>query len=143
MCVPKSVEAWALGWMSLGPTPECKRAWTTLFFATVWTIWEFRNRKVFEEVEPVTSLALDTIQFRVAWWFTHHGIGSSDPLTTLIQNLCEFCRDPVIVRRYGSGVCVPPGVGFLKFNVDGSVIGQTGMAGIGGIFRYVLVPRML
>ena len=98
-CASKSIEDWAAGWVFLSPLRDSKRAWTTLFFAMVWTIWEFRNRKVFKDGEAITSLAANLIQFRVAWWFKHHGCGSLDPLTSLLQCVNEFCKDPVKPKK--------------------------------------------
>ena len=106
-----------------------------MFFAIVWTIWEFRNRKIFEDSVPILSLAVDLIRFCVAWWFKHYGSGSSDSITILSQNLEEFCRDPVKSKKNVVVHWVPPVLGVLKFNVDGSVRYQSGMAGIGGVLR--------
>jgi hypothetical protein len=36
-----------------------------MFFVIVWTIWEFMNRLVFEEVEPDVLQAADLVKFRV------------------------------------------------------------------------------
>ena len=134
-CITKSMVEWAAGWGSLCPSRECKRAWSSLFFATVWTIWEVRNNKVFNNGESEMSLALDSIQFRIAWWFKHHGCGSSVPLTSLLQGVSEFCKDPVKTKQRIVEAWVPPVLGALKFNVDGSSRGTLGLAGIGGVLR--------
>ena len=76
------------------PSHPSNRACITLFFATVWTIWEFRNHKVFNDVDASSSIAVDTIQFCVAWWFKDHGCGSMDPITSLLQCVSEHCKDP-------------------------------------------------
>ena len=119
-CVPKSVAELAHGWVYMCPWRNSKRAWTTLFFAIVWTIWEARNRKIFKDEESVMSVARDSIQFRVAWWFKHHGYGSNNPVTSLIQNISQRCKDPLKFKRQASAAWIPPGVGTIKFNVDGS-----------------------
>ena len=86
---------------------------------------------MFKDSNPIFSVACDTIQFRVAWWFKHFGNGSKDPVTLLMLNIPELCRDPVKSKVSRAGSWRAPGVGTFKFNVDGSVAGQTGMAGIG------------
>ena len=83
----------------------------------------------------MVSIAMDVIQFRVAWWFKHHGVGSNDPITVLIQNISQFCRDKVKLKKHNYEVWLPPGNGLIKFNVDGSAKGQPGPAGIGGVLR--------
>ena len=50
--------------------------------------------KVFDDTEPEMSLALDTIHFCIAWWYKHHGRGSSVPVTSLLLSVSEFCKDP-------------------------------------------------
>ena len=120
-CVPRSVEDWAEGWSSFIVKSCSKRAWMTLFFATVWTIWECRNRKVFQDKEAIPSLAVDLILFRVAWWFKHHGVGSSDQISSLLQCVSEHCKDPVKLKKRPFEPWTPPGMEVLKFNVDGSV----------------------
>ncbi|KAK2654406.1 hypothetical protein Ddye_014262 [Dipteronia dyeriana] len=84
-CAPNSIKEWADEYVSLCTVHESKRAWSTLFFATGWTIWEFLNRKVFNNEEPALYVALYSIWFRVVRWFKHYGCGSLDPLTSLLQ----------------------------------------------------------
>ncbi|KAK0604076.1 hypothetical protein LWI29_011762 [Acer saccharum] len=78
---------------------------------------------------------MDTIQFRTAWWFKHHGCGSLVPLTSLLQNVSEFCKDPLKSKKQAFEPWVPPVAGSLKFNVDGSSRGQSRSSGIGGVLR--------
>ncbi|KAK0607597.1 hypothetical protein LWI29_017220 [Acer saccharum] len=120
---------------TLCPSRDSGRAWSTLFFAVVWTIWEVRNHKVFSDAEPDFSIAMDTIQFRTARWIKHHGCGSLVPLASLLQNVSEFCKDPLKSKKQASEPWVPPVAGSLKFNVDGSSRGQPGSSGIGGVLR--------
>ncbi|KAK2642542.1 hypothetical protein Ddye_024305 [Dipteronia dyeriana] len=93
------------------------------------------NRKIFNNVEPVPSSILDSIQFQVSWWFKHHGCGSSKSLTSLIQCVCEFCKDPLKSKNHAMKAWIPPSVGALKFNVYGSARGQPELAGIDICFR--------
>ncbi|KAK2638085.1 hypothetical protein Ddye_025880 [Dipteronia dyeriana] len=120
LCAPNSIKEW----VSLFTVRESKRAWSTLFFAMVCTIWEFCNSKVFNNKEPDLTVALDSIRFRVAWWFKHHGCGSLDPLTSLLQCVSQFCKDQMKSKKRESEAWIPPGLGSLKFNVDGSAKGQ-------------------
>ena len=134
-CIPKTIAEWADSWVALSPSRSSRRAWTTLFFAIVWTIWDFRNNKIFKDKEASLFLASDTVLFRVAWWFKHHGKGSSDPITTLLRNISEFCKDSNMPKKSRFVRWIPPGKEALKFNVDGSSRGNPGAAGIGGVLQ--------
>ena len=109
--------------------------WISLFFAVTWTIWEFRNGKVFGNEEALLSKAVDMVQFRIAWWFKNFGKGSKDPITHILLDVAERCIDPYSVRTPNVEEWIPPPQEMLKFNVDGSARGSPGQAGIGGVLR--------
>ena len=88
-CSNSTVLEWLEGWFDLCPSHSRKRVWDTLFFAVVWTIWESRNEVVFRDSQVDLCKALDTIKFRVALWFKHHGSGSDSDLSLLILDLNE------------------------------------------------------
>jgi hypothetical protein len=83
----------------------------------------------------VLSLATDSIQFHVAWWFKHHEYGSLVPLTSLLQCVSEFCKDLVKPKKREFKEWILPGLEALKFNVDGLARCQPGLASIGGVLR--------
>ena len=81
------------------------------------------------------ALSDDLIKFRVAWWFKHHGKGFSDPITTLVLNIRDCCKDAKPPKTTKKDSWIPPDFNSLKFNVDGSARDSLGLAGIGGVLR--------
>ena len=134
-CANKSLLDWALGWFDLCPKTRQGRAWNSLFFATVWTIWDSRNQVVFKNSEQGVAQAVDMIKFRVAWWFKYHGKGCSDSINVLLQNIAERCTDSKPLKAVSKGDWTPPSHGALKLNVDGLARGCPGSAGIGRVLR--------
>ncbi|KAK2635230.1 hypothetical protein Ddye_030022 [Dipteronia dyeriana] len=63
------------------------------------------------------------------------GCGSSNPITSLLQCVGDFCKDPLKPKIRVVVAWISPTVGTFKFNVDGSTKGQPGLAGIGGVLR--------
>ncbi|KAK2654882.1 hypothetical protein Ddye_014738 [Dipteronia dyeriana] len=76
-----------------------------------------------------------TIKSRVAWWFKHHGKGSSESITLII----EYLKACVVDVKHSKPIKVvnwsPPINDVLKFNVDGAVRIEEGCAGIGEILH--------
>lgn len=112
-----------------------ERAWCFLLYATVWTIWQFRNLLVFEGKDPNLEQAADMVKFRIAWWFKHLNRGSKDSVAALYRNLDCLCMDYKRVKRKSIADWIPPMLDSLKFNVDGSSRGKPSPAGIGGVLR--------
>ncbi|KAK2646243.1 hypothetical protein Ddye_021438 [Dipteronia dyeriana] len=117
------------------PKQNSLRAWSSLFYVVVWTVWESRNICVFEEKEVSIVYASDLVKFRVGWWFKHHGHGSQEAITSILLNISEVCVDRRKCSVCPKQVWFPPYVNGLKFNVDGSSRGKPGLAGIGGVLR--------
>ncbi|KAK2651883.1 hypothetical protein Ddye_011739 [Dipteronia dyeriana] len=65
--------------------------------------------------------------------FTWQGGGCIDPITTLLVDIKERCMDKVSVNVNRSKTWVPSPINSLFFNVDGSVRGSPGDAGIRGV----------
>ncbi|KAK2659185.1 hypothetical protein Ddye_005718 [Dipteronia dyeriana] len=73
--------------------------------------------------------------FLVSLWFKHHGKGSKESLSVMLENLKICCVDvasfkPSILKDW-----IPPPNDVLMFNVDGSASGSLEPAGIGGVLR--------
>ena len=134
-CCNGELYDWMLGWSGLCVSKASHRAWSVLFCAICWTIWENRNGVVFGGKEAVISMALDSIIFRVACWFKSFGAGSADDLTILMLDVAERCIDSHNSKRKLQYSWSPPLDHDLLFNVDGSSFGNPGMAGIGGVLR--------
>ncbi|KAK3218848.1 hypothetical protein Dsin_012818 [Dipteronia sinensis] len=77
----------------------------------------------------------DTLKFRVAWWFKHHGKGSKLPISMMLSDIKVSCLEPKFVKPVNPSVWLPPTGDALKVNVDGSARGNPGSAGIGGVMR--------
>ncbi|KAK3222181.1 hypothetical protein Dsin_009206 [Dipteronia sinensis] len=134
-CHNKTMKSWFQGWDGLCSSNKFRRAWDTLFFAISWTIWEARNHTIFRSGAVSVPQAVDTVKFRVVWWYKYHGVGSKLQISTMLLNIKESCTDSKPMKRRDANVWIPPiGLG-LKFNVDGSAKGNPGSAGIGGVLR--------
>ncbi|KAK2639286.1 hypothetical protein Ddye_027081 [Dipteronia dyeriana] len=61
--------------------------------------------------------------------------GSEVPITALLLNTVDLCTESKRCRVPYNEVWRPPVKNLLKFNVNGSVRGKPGPAGIGGVLR--------
>ena len=127
-CCSKTLVDWALGWFGLCSKPSQGRAWNTLFFATVWTIWECRNQVILRNSDQGVGQAVDMIKIRVVWWFKHFAEGCKEPITVMLQNIADRCSVLKPSKVVSEGDWTPPPFGALKFNVDGSARGNLGDA---------------
>ena len=100
-----------------------------------WTIWESRNEKVFKETTISVVQAADMVKFRVGWWFKHISKGSNDPITLILLSIAERCKVVKNAKRPKVKVWIPPVSETLMFNVDGSVRGSLGQAGVRGVLQ--------
>ncbi|KAK2640843.1 hypothetical protein Ddye_022606 [Dipteronia dyeriana] len=126
---------WWRGWRNLCTRKKSRRAWMSLFFAVVWSIWEARNQLIFKDI-PVDSVRMeDMVRFRVGWWFKHFGGGSLDPLTLILLNIVDRCSEISKKSFFNLQKWISPATNLLKFNVDGSVRSSLGFAGICGVLR--------
>ncbi|KAK3172175.1 hypothetical protein Dsin_033156 [Dipteronia sinensis] len=134
-CKNKDISGWADGWSGLCNAKSSSRAWIVLFYAVCWTIWDIRNVVVFNGKEAIFSLALDSVRFRLAWWFKHFSSGSSEDVTILMLDVERRCvdRQPPMSKQIISWS--PPLNHDLVFIVDGSAKGNSGLAGIGVVLR--------
>ncbi|KAK3206841.1 hypothetical protein Dsin_020887 [Dipteronia sinensis] len=90
-CANQRLSQWWECWNGFCPNSKAKRAWSSLFYAIVWAVWEARNALCFEGRELSLSNAADMVKFRVGWWFKHHRKGSSEPITSILLNLRDLC----------------------------------------------------
>ncbi|KAK3219977.1 hypothetical protein Dsin_013947 [Dipteronia sinensis] len=134
-CFNKTVKGWLDGWTGLCPAIKNERAWNSLFCSIAWTIWENRNHLVFEGKVPVVEQAVDLVKFLIVWWFKYLGKGIHDNVQSLLLNVKELCVETRKQKQKKIIDWIPPMTDTLKFNVDGSVRGKPGPAGIGGVLR--------
>ncbi|KAK2643497.1 hypothetical protein Ddye_025260 [Dipteronia dyeriana] len=72
---------------------------------------------------------------RVVWWFKNFGEGSKEDITILQLDVEGRCVDEKSVKFRKPTTWCPLLDNDLIFNVDGSVRGNPGQAGIGGVLR--------
>ena len=132
-CCNNSVRGWLEGWLGLCPAAKNERAWLCLLSAVVWTVWEVRNHKVFENKHPCLAEAQDLVRFRVAWWFKSLGNNVTDSVTALMLNIKGCCVESKRLKKTVIKYWIPPQMNSFKFNVDGSA--RVGQAANGGVLR--------
>ncbi|KAK2651418.1 hypothetical protein Ddye_011274 [Dipteronia dyeriana] len=116
VCFSVSLREWWRGWGGLFTKKVSMRAWTSMFFAIVWTIWESRNNKVFRSVEAVFENAMDLVKFRVAWWFKNLGKCSNESVSLLVIDTAERCLDLGKIMVPKMGDWIPPQPEISMFN---------------------------
>ncbi|KAK3219556.1 hypothetical protein Dsin_013526 [Dipteronia sinensis] len=79
--------------------------------------------------------SIDLVNFRVAWWFKHHGKGSRDQISVMLLNLKEACVEFRPAKLSKPVAWCPLSGEAYKFNVDGSTRGSLGRAGMGGVLK--------
>lgn len=134
-CCNASITGWMDSWAGLCPSKSRSRAWNLVFFVVVWTIWEMRNDIVFNGKNIDQIKSLDSIKFRVVWWFKNFGCGSTVDTTLLLLDVEGRCVDSKLVKVGRPSSWSPPVDNDLLFNVDGSVHGNSRLGGIGGVLR--------
>ena len=98
-CPNRTVMEWLQYWGGLCPRVSSTRAWATLCFAVVMSIWEAWNELVFKDKEAVLEEAIDSVRFRVASWFKYYGRGSNEDLTILFLDVNGRCIDRMVRKR--------------------------------------------
>ena len=88
--------------------------------AVVWTVWELRNHKVFEDKSPCLTTTQDLVRFRVAWWFKFLGKNVSNSVSALMLDLKGYYVETRKVKKSVIQDWFPPLMNSFKFNVDGS-----------------------
>ncbi|XVF07574.1 hypothetical protein REPUB_Repub06bG0151200 [Reevesia pubescens] len=124
-----------LSWLSLWPRKESIKLWLILFFSVVWSIWLCRNDIVFNGKSFDFSQIIFSIKFRLASWAKARWpqlLESFDDVFRCFANVVVPVA-PKVVRS--PDYWEPPPPGFLKFNVDGSIVGKPRPAGIGIVLR--------
>ncbi|KAK3228825.1 hypothetical protein Dsin_000706 [Dipteronia sinensis] len=87
------------------------------------------------EALPTNTDPSYNILWRVVWWLKFHGKGSTIPVSTMLLNLHESCVNYSKPKTANLPQWVPPYLGDLKFKVDCSASGKSGLTGIRGVLR--------
>ncbi|KAL9679350.1 hypothetical protein QQ045_017208 [Rhodiola kirilowii] len=65
---PHSAKSVLESWVIEGSSKSYKRLWKILCYAIMWSIWEERNKRCFQDKKrPVEEIA-DLVRNRLAWW---------------------------------------------------------------------------
>ncbi|XVF62977.1 hypothetical protein PTKIN_Ptkin09bG0051900 [Pterospermum kingtungense] len=134
-CFPSDPVTFMLSWNSATLHCDSSLIWRMGFFAIIWTLWLHRNEILFNASSLRVDEIIDLSILRTALW-------SEVKWPSMSVGISEFIRNPelaVVYQRNRSIQCpaswIRPEIGCLKFNVDSSLLGKLGPAGIGGLLR--------
>ena len=110
------VKHWSQDTSSPSQFPQFQ--WKDIFLVLIWTTWTARNKWVMENITfDIPSIMHRTKTITTKLWFNLPQKGSSSNTETIFVNWR------------------PPPTDFFKLNTDGSIEGNPGPAGAGGIIR--------
>ncbi|KAL9664594.1 hypothetical protein QQ045_019999 [Rhodiola kirilowii] len=82
------LESWLIG----GTSKPYKRVWKTLCYTILWSIWEERNIRCFQNKKRTAEEIGELVKVRLAWWAKYRS--SRCPYSTLTIRRCiEEVRD--------------------------------------------------
>ena len=67
-CCPRNVMDFYQAWNGVNLLGLEKKFWKTLFFSVVWSLWNIRNRVVFEHASPYCNLKRRQVKHRWGYW---------------------------------------------------------------------------
>ncbi|KAK4274299.1 hypothetical protein QN277_017543 [Acacia crassicarpa] len=112
-------------WMELNLTEEVgvtmRGVWSQLWGVTVWLLWNWRNRAIFQDDYHKPNLPVSVI--RTLWSSFCDGSVSREIFSDAVDRTNEGQR------------WTPPPFGWVKVSVDGAVARSSGKAGCGGVIR--------
>ncbi|XVF31954.1 hypothetical protein REPUB_Repub17cG0039700 [Reevesia pubescens] len=120
-------------WQNFVLKGKCNRDWKLPFFAIVWSIWLMRN-EVFNKKIFYCDKVIHCINPRITEWFKARW---SDSFGSNADVLGLSLLNSVLAKRKKimEAVWTAPQQGRMKFNVDGSSVGNPGQFGIEGVLR--------
>ncbi|XVE86795.1 hypothetical protein DITRI_Ditri18aG0062800 [Diplodiscus trichospermus] len=121
---------------------SCDKVWKLALFAIIWTVWMTRNDLVFNNRQADLEQTIDLSKLRLAHWVKAKWPQIHMSWLDMIRfpNLIQIPAKKSSIRNAISWSC--PDKGVLKFNVDGSVIENPGLAEIGYIIDHFGVKKM-
>lgn len=112
------------------------KIWLSLFFTIIWTLWQERNSRCFEQKESSVEEIVDVVLLRIGWWVK--ACWEDFPYSPDEVRRFPGClrnRYPKATNRREALEWENPERRTLKWNVDASFRTENGAAGIGGILR--------
>ncbi|PRQ28207.1 putative ribonuclease H-like domain, acyl-CoA desaturase [Rosa chinensis] len=122
--------------LMVGRSPQLRELWVACFCASLWFIWQTRNKVRYEGITPDVAMACRLIN--------GHVYASSRIATGhMFNNIQELC----VLKRFGA-TCMPrcapkiyevnwhpPIIGWFKVNTNGAWKRGEDRSGYGGVFR--------
>ncbi|KAL9680656.1 hypothetical protein QQ045_018541 [Rhodiola kirilowii] len=65
---PGSARCLLESWVIEGSSKTYKSLWKTLCYATLWSIWEERNKRCFKKTKRTVEEVFELTKARLAWW---------------------------------------------------------------------------
>ncbi|XP_068639159.1 uncharacterized protein [Aristolochia californica] len=98
-----------------------------------WGIWNERNRRRFEAKFESEKNVVDKVMGQISTWLLTKKLFCSFKGTSIRENWSNLARMHLGTKIQVMKDWVPPEVGYLKLNFDGSSLGNPGIAGFGGV----------
>ncbi|XP_024190551.1 uncharacterized protein LOC112194559 [Rosa chinensis] len=84
---------------------------------TIWATWRNRNSRIWDEE---CKLAIDIVPITLGWWEDYKAARTPSPSVHRSGSLTQWKKPPI---------------GFIKLNVDAAFCLDSGITGLGGVFR--------
>ncbi|GMJ01970.1 hypothetical protein like AT4G29090 [Hibiscus trionum] len=129
------VKSLVLAWVEVKIPYLAAEIWKASLFLFCWSIWLYRNERVFKDCKADEIFLYNNILARLGLWCKIKYPWAFHPSDIILQ-------DPLLLKNVkAERQCksilewTKPLVDSLKFNVDGAVVGGFGNVGIRGILR--------
>lgn len=132
-CCPRNLQELLLEWTHLRGISD-HVLWELIPFSLCWSIWLDRNNLIFQNARFATENIWDMHISRIAWWIKAWQKDCSYSMTDFLLNFSAISLRPIF-NSPRSAIWFPPPENVLKFNVDGSSLGNPGVSGVGGVLR--------
>ncbi|GMI95970.1 hypothetical protein HRI_003266300 [Hibiscus trionum] len=135
VALPDSLVSLLHIWVNLPLKPSLKPIWIVAFCGIIWTVWLQRNEAIFKKKKITGSFLLDMAMIRVGHWCKGNW---PESFVYVNEFLCNPAGTSIPKKRSARpmpGSWTKPPDGSIKFNVDATVEGNYGKAGVGGILR--------
>lgn len=100
------------------PHSQTDPYWNIVFVVSLWQIWNDRNKKVFENSDPILHKTLSFI-------YNYASVIKQ----AFTRSVILTQHSPQLIKWF------PPPIGKIKLNMDGCARGDPGEGGFGGVFR--------